>query len=135
VSILLPGSGVARAARRCGRVLVVDDDRDSLRSTARLLEAHGFEVTTAQGFSEALAELESARGVQAILTDVVMPGGSGVELDRKVRDVRPGVPVVFMTGHAALTEDAIPEGRAVLAKPLEVAELLACLGALVGLTD
>jgi two-component system cell cycle sensor histidine kinase/response regulator CckA len=135
VSILLPGSGVARAARRCGRVLVVDDDRDSLRSTARLLEAHGFEVTTAQGFSEALAELESACGVQAILTDVVMPGGSGVELDRKVRDVRPGVPVVFMTGHAALTEDAIPEGRAVLAKPPEVDELLACLGALVGLTD
>jgi DNA-binding NtrC family response regulator len=114
---------------------VVDDDRDSLRSTARLLEAHGFEVTTTQGFAEALAELESARGVQAVLTDVVMPGGSGVELDRKVRDVRPGVPVVFMAGHAALTEDAIPEGRAVLAKPLEVAELLACLGALVGLTD
>jgi hypothetical protein len=43
--------------------------------------------------------------------------------------------VVFMTGHAALTEDAIPEGRAVLAKPPEVDELLACLGALVGLTD
>ncbi|MGI9578349.1 MAG: PAS domain S-box protein [Microthrixaceae bacterium] len=113
------------------QVLVVDDDPDSLRSTKRVLEANGVSVVTADGCESAIAELMKSDELAAVLTDVVMPAGSGIELDRTVRSLRPGLPVVFMTGHAALAGSSLPTDRPVLAKPLSVGDLLASIRPLV----
>jgi serine/threonine protein kinase len=84
-----------RAAR--GRVLLVDDDRDVLRATARLLRHAGWTVDEAAEGREALARL-GGTVYDAIVTDIDMPGLSGVELLRVLRTRQDRTPVVLMTG-------------------------------------
>ncbi len=87
-----------------GRVLVVDDDGGVRMLVKRLLEAEGYEVATAEDGTEALALLAAEPGtVRLVVTDVRMPGMDGIELGRRVTDVAPGVPTLYMTAYA---EDA-----------------------------
>ncbi len=113
-----------------GQLLVVDDDPDSLRSTARLIGSHGVEVVTATSADDAISALDEYPGVVAVLSDVVMPGRSGIELDRELRSLNPDMEVILMTGHVNRS-DALPPDRTVLSKPLDIEALLESLGALV----
>jgi CheY-like chemotaxis protein len=90
------------------RVLLVDDD-DAVRATAEgLLLDLGFEVLTAADGPAALSVLERDPQVRLLLTDVVMPGMSGVELARAATARRPDLRVLLSTGYAAegVVEDA-----------------------------
>lgn len=79
------------------RVLVADDDNAVLSAISRLLTSAGHEVTRATDAKEALAAI--ARGpFDVIVTDIVMPGLTGVELLRAVRLRDLDVPVILMTG-------------------------------------
>ncbi len=60
---------------------------------------HGYGVMAAASPGEALQALDDAGRVDLLLTDVVMPGGSGVELAEAVARARPDVRVVFMSGY------------------------------------
>jgi len=93
----LPAHAVACSAR----VLVVEDQDPVRRQAVRMLRAHGYEVCDAAGGDEALASWEA---VDVLVTDVVMPGMSGHELARRVTELAPGLPIVFMSGH---TEDVV----------------------------
>jgi DNA-binding NtrC family response regulator len=106
-------------------VLVVDDEEPQRRLLAGFLRKRGYEVEAAADADEALAVV-STRAVDLVLTDLRMPGKTGVELLDAVRGVNPDVPVVVMTayGTVASAVDAMKRGAAdYLAKPVDLDEL------------
>lgn len=80
-------------------ILVVDDDRETLSYLEDLLRSHGYDVTSALGYRDALDRL-GERGVDLIITDLKMPEVNGMELLNNLRSRRPGVPVLFYTAYA-----------------------------------
>ena len=83
--------------RRANRVLLVDDDPDTLASVGEGLEMlAGMHVVTATSGHDALAKLEDAHP-DALITDFRMPGMDGVELARRARVILPRLPVVIIT--------------------------------------
>ncbi|CAM3528316.1 histidine kinase [Bordetella sputigena] len=97
------------AARRDGaaaaplRVLLVEDDGLIRSSTAEMLEALGHTVVPTEHASAALAALSSDR-VDVLMTDIGLPGVSGVELAAQARQRQPGLRIVFASGHDAGAE-------------------------------
>jgi CheY-like chemotaxis protein len=86
-------------------VLVVEDQAVVRRYAAAALRTFGYQVIEAENADEALlvCERESER-IDLVLTDVVMPGLSGRELADRLKQRRPGIKVMFMSGY---TDDAI----------------------------
>ena len=82
------------------RVLVVDDERAVLEVTARVLRRGGYATLEANTWEEALS-LASSHGLELLLTDSVMPGMSGQVLADRVRELKPGVHVLRMSGYAS----------------------------------
>ena len=80
------------------RILIVDDDADALEVYKTRLVHAGFDVETAESAEKALARV-SAFDPGLVVTDVRMPGMSGLELLGRVREGLDGVDVVVMTGH------------------------------------
>ncbi|BDV43315.1 diguanylate cyclase response regulator [Geotalea uraniireducens] len=87
------------------RILVVEDDRFFRQMYADLLMEEGYEVDTVASGVEALDLLEN-NDYQLVITDLVMPGMSGIEVLSRVKQRFPTVDVIIVTGHANL-ESAI----------------------------
>jgi len=82
-------------------LLVVEDEGVVLRLTERILSAAGYQVISASNAGEALLRLEKHVGqLDLVLSDVVMPVMNGPELAARLREVRPGLPVLYMTGYS-----------------------------------
>jgi len=79
------------------RILVVDDEHLVRNLTVQVLERAGYDVVSASDAQTALDMLDDAT-VDLVVSDVVMPGLSGVELLNELRDRRPDLPVLLMTG-------------------------------------
>ena len=108
------------------RVLLVDDDADSLRVTAAMIRRAGFEVVVASSGDVALTLLadESAR-FDALVTDHAMPGLSGLELIKVVCDSHPDLPALVVTGYGRDADlGELPRAIGVLSKPFSRAELV-----------
>ena len=108
-------------------VHVIDDDDASRQSLAFLLQTADIEVET---YPSATAFLDRVAGVGAscIITDVRMPGMSGIDLLRRLKDLKVDAPVIVITGHGdiALAVEAMKIGAAdFLEKPFDDAVLLA----------
>jgi PAS domain S-box-containing protein len=103
------------------RVLVVEDDDMVRKLATRLLALDGYEILQAASADQALALIERDSGaVDLLLTDVLMPGMSGVELAQRLRERFPGLPVVFMSGYATemLAKQGLrPDAGGFVAKP------------------
>ncbi len=88
----------------CGRqaktVLCVDDHRETLVIRRMLLEVAGYAVMTASSGAEALQLMEQA-AVDAVVLDYRMPGMDGGELAARLRQMRPGLPLIMLSGYAA----------------------------------
>jgi signal transduction histidine kinase/ActR/RegA family two-component response regulator len=86
-------------------VLLVEDE-DAVRAfAARVLQTYGYQVLEARDGAEAQqVAARDGRAPDLMVTDVVMPGLSGLELARRLGPARPGMKVLFMSGH---TDDAI----------------------------
>ncbi len=84
-----------------------------------LLADLGCEVVSAESAEQALERLAS-NGIDLVVTDVVMPGMSGVELARRIRETHPDVPVLLATGYS---DEIVKRGSefSVLAKPFGAA--------------
>jgi len=116
------------------RVLVVDDEPLIAQTVAAILNLHGFDAVEALSGEAALA---AARHVQPdiVLTDVLMPKMSGVELGIKIRQEFPHTRVLLFSGQAATSElmrKAQAEGYTfkLFPKPIHPEELIAKLRAL-----
>lgn len=85
------------------------EDADQLRDlTRRLLEGAGHTVIAAANAHEAQAAFARAPSIDLVLTDVVMPGGSGPELVRELRTRRPSLKAIYMSGY---TDEAVLQYR------------------------
>jgi DNA-binding response OmpR family regulator len=109
-------------------VLLVEDEPALLRLTTRTLEREGFTVIPSAGPAAALDLLVRHDGeVRLLLSDVVMPGMSGPELAELVREQRPGIRVLFMSGYPAdvvTAKGTLPDSADYLQKPFTAEELL-----------
>ncbi|MDZ7678629.1 MAG: PAS domain-containing protein [Acidimicrobiales bacterium] len=108
-------------------VLVVDDN-DSVRAfTARVLREHGYRVQTAADMDEALEVLRAGdEPVRLLVTDVVMPGGSGHDLAVAADEMMPGLAVLYVSGYTenSVIRHGVPTAEVeFLAKPFAPAEL------------
>jgi signal transduction histidine kinase/CheY-like chemotaxis protein len=111
-------------------ILIVDDEAVLRGMVARMLRRHGYTVIEAASPAQAVSALrEPATPVDLVLTDLVMPGMSGRDLGAHVGALRPGVPIVFMSGWLddlpppAAAPPALARAR-FLAKPFTNDELL-----------
>jgi len=105
------------------RVLLVDDEEGLRITLAANLELEGFEVLEAGSGEQALALAAAGERLDIVLTDIRMPGINGVELFRRLKQMRPDLPVVLMTAFAMeeLVEDALQNGAFTLVpKPFDL---------------
>ena len=108
------------------RVLLVDDEEEFVETLAQRLEVREFDVTTALNGADALERLEHEE-VDLVILDLQMPGVDGIAVLRKIKELKPLIEVIMLTGHATV-ETAI-EGMKLgafdfLIKPTETEELV-----------
>jgi FixJ family two-component response regulator len=110
-------------------VAVVDDDHRLLESLEDLLESAGYGVRL---FASAEQFLDTAvTEVDCVISDIGMPGADGFELQQMIRNLRPALPVILITGRhefAAAKHEAERGGRRLFEKPFDRQELLAAIG-------
>ena len=110
-------------------VLVIDDEPVVRTAVRRVLEAHGLRVTTVDDAASALKDAALAT-CRLVLCDLMLPDRSGFEVLHDLGALRPGLPVVLITGYATRDHAArAHEAGAVdfLAKPFEARELMDCV--------
>src|SRR4029079_8018386 len=138
VTVLLPAVRRAgddqpspSAPRGRGETVLVVEDADAVRVlTGRLLYAAGYQVVSVESGAVALERLD---GADVLVTDVVMPGMSGVELAVKAHERGPCRPVLFVSGYTG-NEVVAAEGdpaTAFLGKPFDGDDLLRAVRATV----
>jgi len=89
-------------------VLVVDDHETTRQTIARMLEAGGFSVVQASSAAEALERLaREGAGIDIVLSDVTMPGMSGIDLSYQIRELYPSMPVAIVSGDVSELERSI----------------------------
>ncbi|MGD8861370.1 MAG: response regulator [Myxococcales bacterium] len=113
--------------RGTGTILLVEDEAAVRQLCERVLRQRGYRVlaTPDAAAARALFDAEPV-AIDALLTDVVMPGGSGFELAETLRERRPRLPVLFISGQpdrASPRDDLSGDGHDFLAKPFTGAEL------------
>ena len=130
-----PESGL-QPVHGTGTILVVEDDAVVRRLVQRTLERAGYRVLVAESGAEAV-ELASvhAGSLDAMISDVVMPGMSGPEVRDAIEALAPGLPVLFMSGYSAeeISEQGVLRPATVLLeKPFTADALQAALSAVMG---
>jgi signal transduction histidine kinase/CheY-like chemotaxis protein len=113
-------------------VLVVEDEAALREVTRRILTRNGYEVITAADGPEALAAARDTKGeIHLLVTDVVMPHMLGKEIAEKMRMIKPGIEVLFMSGYARpvlASQGRLDPNVALVEKPFSEADLLAMAG-------
>ena len=119
-------TSLATAPKGSEVVLLVEDEDTVRKLTRMVLEASGYEVLDTRNGREALSLCEAHEGrIDLIVTDVVMPEFGGRELAEAARKLRPGLKVIFMSGHTqdVILREGIEKGAAFLQKPFTPAGL------------
>ena len=107
-------SSVQPIMRRVATILVVDDEPTIAEFVAVVLQREGHHVLQAEHGPQALKLFAlQPHAIDLVVTDVSMPVMDGVEFARHIANLRPGVPFIFMTGHANLGDvsDLCPQPR------------------------
>lgn len=106
-------------------VLVVDDDPDARWLLTALLADAGYAVSEASNADDALLCLAQRADIQAVLTDIQMPGTrDGFEFAMRVNKESPEIAVLLTSGLEIPAESALPSGMIFLRKPWAAAEVL-----------
>jgi len=108
-----------------GRILLAEDE-EMLRWTAsRMLEELGYSVIQAATPQQAIALCREGEDFDLILTDVVMPGMNGRQMVECIRELRPEVRVLFMSGYTSdmVRGGMLGEGMNLVEKPLDIGQL------------
>jgi signal transduction histidine kinase/CheY-like chemotaxis protein len=127
-----PSRTVAAAAvgtRGGSEIVLLAEDEPSVRMLARrVLQRAGYDVVEAANPAEAEAKAAAMPVIDVLLTDVMMPGGTGPDLFRRLAATRPSLRVVFMSGYAErelFDHAAIDRAAPFLEKPFTVEALMA----------
>ena len=136
-TLLLPRSDAPRIVRQDKHpstelakvILIVDDTPESLESVRLALEGLVPTIFTAGRGAQAIEILDRHPEVEAIVSDIMMPGMSGIELAETIERSNPRLPVVLMTGYSDKLESGVEIARPVVAKPFRIEDLAAALAA------
>jgi DNA-binding NtrC family response regulator len=114
-------------ARGTETILAVEDEAQILRMCQRVLESAGYTVVAASGPVQAIVAAERHRGpIHLLLSDVVMPGMNGKDLQARIEELIPGVRTLFMSGYTAdvvANRGVLDEGVSFLQKPFTPRDL------------
>lgn len=114
-------------------VLLVEDDPVLIEITAAQFDDSGFAVHRARSAEEALTVLRSGQAIDAVFSDVVLPGEmSGLQLARTVAAEFPATAVLLTSGFSAAFDVAQVRGLETIAKPYDYAEVADRLTQLIG---
>jgi CheY-like chemotaxis protein len=114
---------------RDANLLFVEDDLVQGMDVSATLEAEGFRVTNVSSHAEAIEALSRDQDLGALLTDIDLgPGPDGFDVARQARRLRPGLPVVFVSGSMGIYHAArrLP-GSIFVAKPFHPAQIIQAL--------
>jgi PAS domain S-box-containing protein len=130
-SAAAPAIAPARESR--GLVLLVEDEPRVRAQASRLLQRSGYEVVEASDGAEGKRIFAERQGdIAVVVTDVVMPIVSGVEMVATMRAAQPDLPVVFVSGYTAEDQDLPLDDRtAFLTKPYTIESLCDAIAAVV----
>lgn len=110
------------------KVLVVDDEEELADLTSMLLSTYGLSVLTAYSAQEALRLLDYDPEIDAVVSDIVMPGMTGLQLGDAIREMYPRVKVVLVSGYTLLKEfESRDRPFLFAAKPYKIETLLKLL--------
>ena len=116
----------------CKNVLIVDDEAAIRMLLCHALERNGFQPMEAANADEAiLVARRCAQPIEAVVSDVVMPGMSGPELAQNLCAARPGIKVILMSGYTDQPPSMQPDWE-FLQKPFSPAALCDTLDRLLG---
>jgi len=88
-----------RPATLLRKLLLVDDEPDGAEFAAVLLRSHGMTVSVAHSAPEALQLLQRENDIDTVLTDIMMPGMTGLQLAEAIRAMYPTIKIVLMSGY------------------------------------
>jgi signal transduction histidine kinase len=113
-----------------GTVLIAEDERALRRLSATVLQQAGYQTLEAADGQQAL-DLFTVHGhrIVMVVTDVIMPRMGGLELSKRLRQLRPGIPLLFVTGYVDQSEALHEQGTRVLLKPFSPEALLKAVAA------
>jgi CheY-like chemotaxis protein len=142
VSLRLPTAGgpttlptpIRPVARPRRRILVVDDEKAIRETMAQALEHDGYEVDATGDVGDAVSLLGRTQ-VDLVVTDLVLPGGSGLEVARTVKRTHPGTPVILITGWPGRVDPEALEAQginAIVEKPVGLDTLRMTVASLIG---
>ena len=117
-----------------GRILLVEDE-DMVRAVAeRALTRAGYQVTACAEGEAGLAAVANGGVFDMVVSDVVMPGMDGPAMARAIRKVKPGLPILFMSGYAEeqLRRDIDIADMHFIAKPFSVQQISDKVGGVLG---
>ncbi len=110
------------------KVLVVDDEADVADLAEMLLSAHGLDAVVAYSGAAALELLATHPDIDAIISDVMMPGMNGLELADQVAKRHPAVKIILASGYMAPSMvRGQPLKQLFIAKPYRIEQLLRLL--------
>jgi len=83
------------------KVLLVDDEEDFLEVMAERMQARGIDVSTSNSAEEALGRIEK-EPFDAVILDFMMPGMDGIETLKAIKEKKPELQIILLTGHATV---------------------------------
>ncbi|NJD51813.1 MAG: response regulator [Candidatus Methanoperedens sp.] len=120
------------------KVLIVDDEPDTLELVKLVLESGGFEAVLANNGKEALAQIATLRP-DLVLLDIMMPDMDGWDVFRKMKERDPGIPIAILTAKAQNIDKLLGlhvlKADDYITKPFGKNELISKVRKLTGLTD
>lgn len=128
-AVKIPSAKVSPVAKGSGRILVVDDDPGVMSFLIDALGELGYEAVAVSDIEKALSFVERGEPLDAVISDFKMPGMSGPELLTRLREIRPGLKGMLVTGNM----DAVEQNQTslpLLRKPFHMATLADHLQAL-----
>jgi two-component system cell cycle sensor histidine kinase/response regulator CckA len=124
----VPAQIAAKGTRGTGTILLVEDEEALLNLATERLTECGYTVLTARDGIHALEIARSFKeSIHLLLTDIMMPRMGGLALARSMSELRPGIRIVFMTGHAereASYREALRSGAESIQKPFSRDQLI-----------
>ncbi|USJ01290.1 response regulator [Xanthomonas prunicola] len=128
---VLPAPAPSAPRTRNERILLVDDTDVVRMMVSEVLSDAGYQVIEAEDANGALEQLRTGVHIDLVVSDVGLPGMNGRDMADVARMLRPGLPILFITGYAenaATRQEFLAEGMALLPKPFSLNDLLNTVG-------
>lgn len=108
------------------RIMLIDDDKELLEVYDKIFRLNGFEVITCENGEKALENIDRYN-VSVVISDIIMPGMSGIDLLREIKEKYPDIEVIMLTAEGSISGavEAVKEGAfSYLVKPADIDDLI-----------